>query len=288
MELTARQSSDYEYLDAGAGARLERFGPWICARPSPVALWQREQPALWQKAQAVYHRSSDGGGHWEFRERPPDPLPVRWDDLVFNIKPTGFGHMGFFPEHTAHWDWIAARIRAAGRPCSILNLFAYTGAMTLHAARCGAEVCHVDAVQDINNWARANANASGMHNAPIRWITDDAVKFTAREIRRERRYDGIILDPPSYGKGPHGEKWILEEHLTRMLDLAREAGSRPPRFVLFTCHSLGFSPELMRNLLIPWQTAFGGAIEAGTMTLANTQCRCRLPCGFFARWHGAE
>jgi len=284
MELPARQSPDYEYLDAGEGARLERFGSWICSRPSPVALWPRERPELWQKPGGTYHRSSDGGGQWEFGTRPPESWPLRWDDFVFQVRPTGFGHMGLFPEHTAHWEWVTRQIRAAASPCRVLHLFAYTGAMSLLAARAGAEVCHVDAVADINDWARANAAASGMQTAPIRWITDDATKFTAREIRRERRYEGIILDPPSYGKGPHGEKWILDDHLLPLLELAQQISADPPRFVLFTCHSLGFSPVLMHNLLLPWKTMFGGDIESGTMVLDNTHCRCRLPTGFFARW----
>lgn len=284
MELAARQCSDYEYLDAGDGCRLERFGPHVFSRPSPVALWRPERQGLWRDMAGVYHRSSTGGGHWSFNRKLDDSWPVRWGDLVFHVKPTGFGHMGLFPEHTCHWDWVARQIQAAGRPCRVLHLFAYTGAMTLMAAKSGAEVCHVDAVPDINDWARRNAESSGLAGAPIRWITDDVSKFVAREGRRERAYEGIILDPPSYGKGPKVEKWILEEHLIPLLDLLLPLMSPNPRFVLFTCHTLGFSPALMKNLLVSWVERFGGHTEAGTMVMRSQECKRVLPTGFFARW----
>ena len=284
MELIAREAPDYEFLDAGNECRLERFGPHVFNRPSPVALWRPEQPDAWAAAAGVYRRDRFGGGQWTFPQPIPLTWSIRWDDLVFNIKPTGFGHMGLFPEHSCHWEWVNAQIRAGRGACRILHLFAYTGAMTLVAARAGAEVCHVDAVADINEWARNNAAASGLEGAPVRWITDDATKFVAREIRRERRYDAIILDPPSYGKGPHGEKWIIEQHLLGLMDQLLPLMSDTPRFVLFTCHTLGFSPVLMKNLLVPWAERLGGRLEAGTMTLRNARCKRALPTGFFARW----
>jgi len=290
MELVARTTSDYEFLDAGDGCRLERFGSYVFNRPSPVALWHPERPELWNNAVGVYHRSNTGGGDWSFTRSPPPQWPLKWNDLTFMIKPTGFGHMGLFPEHTCHWDWVADQVgqQGPGGPCRVLHLFAYTGAMTLQAARAGAEVCHVDAVPDINDWARRNAEASGLKAAPIRWITDDVTKFVAREGRRERKYDALIFDPPSYGKGPGGEKWILEEHLMPLLDLLLPLMSDRPRFVLFTCHTLGFSPPLMKNLLVPWLDRFGGKIEAGTMVMKNHVCKRVLPTGFFARWEGGQ
>jgi 23S rRNA (cytosine1962-C5)-methyltransferase len=284
VELAARLTTEYEFLDAGNECRLERFGPYVVNRPSPVALWRPERPELWANVSGVYRRNSTGGGQWESGNRMASDWRLKWDDFVFHIKPTGFGHMGLFPEHTCHWDWVSRQVQAGGPKCRVLHLFAYTGAMTLMAARAGAEVCHVDAVPDINDWARKNADASGLRTAPIRWITDDVTKFVAREGRRGRQYDGIILDPPSYGKGPSGEKWILEEHLISLLDLLLPLMSLQPRFVLFTCHTLGFSPTLMQNLLVPWQDKFGGKTEAGTMVLRNRHCRCALPAGFFARW----
>jgi len=285
MELTARPMGDYEYLDAGNGARLERFGPYVLDRPSPAALWPRERPDLWTQAAAVYHRSATGGGHWEFHQRIPPVWSVREGTLTFLVRPTGFGHVGFFPEHTCHWPWLARQLKnpSQGR-FRVLNLFAYTGSLTLVAAQAGAEVCHVDAVQEVNLWARQNAQASGLETAPVRWITDDVSKFVAREIRRGRKYDAVILDPPSYGKGPHGEKWIIEEHLPPLVEKLVQLASATPRLLLFTCHTLGFSPPLMRNLLLPWARQFGGTIESGTMLLASPHCECVLPCGFFARW----
>ena len=286
MELTAAQGAEYEFMDSGAESRLEQFGTYVLERPSPPALWGRERPELWSRADGVYHRSSSGGGHWTFARKLPASWNVRWDDrFVFSVRPTGFGHVGLFPEHTCHWDWVRDRIRSSPhRPCRVLNLFAYTGAMSLLSAAAGAEVCHVDAVRDINDWARRNAEASGLADAPIRWITDDVGGFVAREIRRGRSYEGIILDPPSYGKGPKGEKWILEESVLQLLQLLRRVTAARPAFVLFSCHTPGFSPPLMKNLLLPWADAFGGTIECGTMVLCGNRGRCVLPSGFFARW----
>ncbi len=284
MEAIARTCAEYEFLDAGDGGRLERFGPYVFNRPSPVALWRREHPALWKDCAGDYHRSSSGGGHWTFSRKLPETWPLRWDDLVFHVKPTGFGHMGLFPEHTCHWDWVGRQVRQSEGTCRVLHLFAYTGAMTLMAARAGAEVCHVDAVPDMNDWARRNAESSGLAKAPIRWISDDVSKFVAREGRRGRQYDGIILDPPSYGKGTGGEKWIIEENLLPLLEMLLPLMSAKPRFVLFTCHTLGFSPALMKNLLVPWIESFGGQLEAGTMVMQARGCKRVLPAGFFARW----
>jgi 23S rRNA (cytosine1962-C5)-methyltransferase len=287
MELSARTAADYELLDCGGEARLERFGAVVLDRPSPVAIWAREHPGRWREAAAVYHRGSAGGGHWEYKRRIEPTWPVRWDEFTFRVKPTGFGHVGIFPEHTAHWDWIRERIgRHPGAPCRVLNLFAYTGALSLLCARAGAEVCHVDAVRDIVEWARSNADRSGLKDAPIRWIVDDVKAFCAREIRRGRSYDGLILDPPSYGKGPKGEKWILEEGLLPLLQQLRQLTSAQPAFVLLTCHTPGFSPPLMKNLLLDWSARHGGAIESGTMVIRSPHCRCVLPAGFFARWSG--
>ena len=286
MDTEAGQSPDYEYLDAGEGARLERFGPYVFSRPTPVALWPRERPEIWAQAAGVHQRDRAGDGRWTFQQKLPPSWPVRWDGLTLHVKPTGFGHMGLFPEHTGHWTWLEDRIKGSKGKCQLLHLFAYTGAMTLVAARAGAEVCHVDAVPDVNDWARRNAEASGLGAAPIRWLTDDAVKFLQREIRRGRRYDAVILDPPSYGRGPGGEKWIMERDLGILLDLLLRLMAPEPAGVLFTCHSPGFSPPLMRNMLLPWLERFGGRVEEGTMILKNPALRCVLPAGFYARWSG--
>lgn len=288
MNLSGIQSADYEYLDAGNGARLERFGPHILNRPSPQAIWPPERPEEWKKAAGVYVRSSSGGGTWAFPARLPDTWPVKYGPCTFHIKPTGFGHVGLFPEHSCHWEWVRHQIRAAGESCRILHLFAYTGAMSLVAAEAGAQVCHVDAVEDINRWARKNAEASGLADRPIRWITDDALKFTAREVRRKKTYEGIIIDPPTYGKGPTGEKWFLEEQIGILLGHLRELMAERPRFILFTCHTPGFSTPLLENLLRAWPDTFGGRLESGNMILSNRNDKCVLPVGVFARWHAEE
>ena len=284
MELAGRTDGEYAYLDAGDGWRLERFGPYVFRRPAAVALWAPERPALWQQAAGVYQRGRSGTGSWTFHQRLPAAWPLRWAGYTFKIKPTGFGHLGLFPEHSCHWEWVVERIRSAGRPCRVLHLFAYTGALTLVAARAGAEVCHVDAVPDINAWARTNASESGLAEAPIRWITDDVDKFVARELRRGRRYEGVILDPPSYGKGPGGERWVIEKRIVGLLDQLLRLMAAAPRFLLFTCHTPGFSPTLLRNLLLAWPARFGGAVEAGTMILSAPGCQRVLPAGCFARW----
>lgn len=284
MNLAGIQSQDYEYLDAGRGARLERFGSVILNRPSPQAIWEPERPAEWEKAAGVYIRSSSGGGEWDFKKPLPDSWPVAYGPCTFQVKPTGFGHVGLFPEHSCHWDWVRRQIRLSGNECRILHLFAYTGAMSLVAAEAGAQVCHVDAVEDINRWARRNAEASGLAGKPVRWITDDALKFAAREVRRKRTYEGVILDPPTYGKGPGGERWFLEDQIGLLLEQLRLLMEARPRFILFTCHTPGFSTPLLENLLRDWPARFGGRLESGNMTLANPQCRCVLPVGVFARW----
>lgn len=264
--------------------RLERFGPHVLSRPTPAAIWPRERPDLWAGAAGAYHRSRTGGGRWEFHRKIPQSWPIRWEDLAFLLKPTGFGHIGLFPEHSCHWDWVSRRIRSRPTPCRVLHLFAYTGSLTLAAAKTGAEVCHVDAVRDVNDWAVENARLSGLAGAPIRWITDDVMKFVAREARRKRQYDGVILDPPTYGRGPGGEKWVLETDLVRLFDLLAQVMTPRPAFLLFTCHNPGFSPPLMENMLVPWRARFGGRVEAGTMVLKGPALRCVLPSGFYARW----
>ncbi len=285
-DLTIYGADDYRFLDSGDGRRLEQFGSYRLIRPCPVAYWRRERPDLWETADAVHERGRGGEGHWK-RQRPlPSQWPINWQGLRLIIKPTAFGHLGLFPEHAVHWPWLTEQLSgtAGARPSPVLHLFAYSGAMTLVAARAGANLCHVDAVADTVAWARRNAAASGLDQRPIRWIKDDVMKFTAREIRRHRRYEGIILDPPSYGKGPAGERWILEKDLTPLLERLAPLLSERPRFVLFTCHSTGFSPALMRNLLADFAATVGGHLQSGTMLLSDEGLRRQLPCGYYVRW----
>ncbi len=286
VDLTIHGTDEYLYLDSGNGRRLEQFGPYRLIRPCPIALWLPEQPVLWAAADAEYTRGTRGDGQWTFHRSLPSRWTIRWQGLDLEIKPTGFGHVGLFPEHAVHWPWLTHGLndpRPTG-PVQLLHLFAYTGAVTLAAARAGAQVCHLDAVADIIGWARRNAVASTLNDRPVRWICDDVMKFTAREIRRKRRYDGIILDPPSYGKGPAGERWILEEHLPELLNRLPALLSDTPRLLLFTCHSTAFSPALMRTLLTDFTVAMGGQLRSGTMLLGHPQRQRQLPSGFYAAW----
>ena len=284
MDLFLFPRDDYAFLDSGKEARLERFGSYILNRPAPQAVWPPERPEVWRRADAMFTRGEGNDGQWT----GPRPLPpvwtIRMGPFSFELKATAFGHVGLFPEHAVHGEWLADQIRRVGSGCRVLHLFAYTGALTLAAAAAGASVCHVDAVEDIVRWARRNAERSGLSDRPIRWIVDDAVRFVAREGRRRRHYDGVILDPPTYGKGPGGERWRLEEGIVPLLDQIRALMADRPRFLLFTCHTPGFSPPVLENLMRPWRQTFGGYLESGHMRLAHPDLACSLPAGVFVRW----
>ena len=258
---------DYELLDATGGNRLERWGETILIRPDPQVVWKTEkQSPLWAKADAIYHRSNQGGGEWEYRRR----LPEKWkiscgegeDKLTLIVSPTGFKHTGVFPEQAVNWAWYARKIRAAGRPVKVLNLFGYTGGATLACAAAGATVCHVDASKGIVAWGKDNAVASGLADRPIRWLVDDCAKFVAREKRRGNTYDGIIMDPPSYGRGPGGEIWKLEDCIYELISQCEEVLSDTPLFFAVNsytprswsicsrprwCHALAARPAVMRS-----------------------------------------
>ena len=245
---------DYELLDATDGNRLERWGETLLIRPDPQVVWKTpKQSPLWAKADAIYHRSNQGGGEWEYRRR----LPEKWkiscgegeDKLTLIVSPTGFKHTGVFPEQAVNWAWYARKIRAAGRPVKVLNLFGYTGGATLACAKAGAKVCHLDAVKGMVDWGRTNAKLSGLSDKPIRWIVDDAVKFLGREIRRGNRYDGIILDPPSYGRGTNGEMWKLEDSICDLMNMCTEVLSDNPLFIVLNSYTTGLSSSVMTYLL---------------------------------------
>ena len=244
---------DYEIIDASGGEKLERWGDHILIRPDPQIIWNtpRENP-LWGRAEGRYIRSSKGGGQWEFHTRMEESWTIGWGELRFRIRPTGFKHTGLFPEQAVNWTWMGERIRAArasGRTVRVLNLFAYTGGATLACAAAGAEVCHVDASRGMVAWARENAALSGLEDRPVRWIVDDCEKFVARELKRGKRYDGIIMDPPSYGRGPGGEVWKLEEQIYDMVSLCARALSEAPLFFLLNSYTTGLSPAVMEYLL---------------------------------------
>ena len=275
---------DYRLLDCGGGERLERWGKYTLARPDPQAIWPRTEPELWKRADAVYHRSSTGGGRWEIRSLP-ESWTIGWREQTFNIKPMSFKHTGVFPEQAANWDFIAQQVRAAGRPVSVLNLFAYTGGATLAAAAAGASVCHVDAARGMVAWARENAKSSGLSDAPVRYIVDDCKKFVQREIKRGRRYDAVIMDPPSYGRGPTCEVWKFENDIAPFLELCAGVLSPEPLFVIISSYTAGISPSvasyLLGTVLLP---RFGGKVEASELGLLCQSTGLALPCGHTARW----
>ena len=278
---------DYELLDASDGERLERWGKYILIRPDPQIIWHGEKKhPFWKKADAVYRRSSKGGGEWVKNDVPPQ-WNVGYGELNFLIKPMGFKHTGLFPEQAINWDWFGGLIRNAleeGRKIKVLNLFAYTGGATVAAAKAGASVVHVDASKGMVAQAKENAALSGLTDAPIRYIVDDCRKFIEREIRRGNRYDGIIMDPPSYGRGPSGEVWQLEDSIDDFVKLAAGVISDDPLFFLVNSYTTGLSPLAMKYIIELRLKAFGGTAEAGEIALPVTFTDGLLPCGASVRW----
>ncbi|MBQ9806634.1 MAG: class I SAM-dependent methyltransferase [Clostridia bacterium] len=276
---------DYELLDTSDGERLERWGDFILIRPDPQIIWKNaaRHPA-WKRADAVYRRSNSGGGGW-VKNRLPESWNISYGDLRFVLRPMGFKHTGLFPEQAANWDWFSSLIRRAGRPIKVLNLFAYTGGATVAAAQAGASVVHVDASRGIVAQAKENAALSGLSEAPIRYIVDDCKKFVEREIRRGNHYDGIIMDPPSYGRGPNGEVWKLEDSIDELITLTSRLLSDDPLFFLVNSYTTGLSPLTMSYLLdLKVKKRFGGQIESGELGLRVAQTGAFLPCGASSRW----
>ncbi|MEA4954155.1 MAG: class I SAM-dependent methyltransferase [Pseudoflavonifractor sp.] len=276
---------DYELIDCGGGEKLERWGDYILVRPDPQAIWQtpRTDPR-WKRPDARYARSASGGGQWAKKD-VPQRWYVHYGDLTFNIKPMNFKHTGLFPEQATNWDFCQEAIRSAGRPVNVLNLFAYTGGATIACAAAGADVCHVDAAKGMVAWAKENAKSSGVEDKPIRWIVDDCGKFAEREIRRGRKYDGIIMDPPSYGRGPSGEIWKLEENLWPFVELVAGLLSDEPLFFLINSYTTGLAPSVLTYILETLVTKkYGGHTESQELGLAVTDSGLALPCGATGRW----
>jgi 23S rRNA (cytosine1962-C5)-methyltransferase len=271
---------DYELLDTSDGERLERWGSYILIRPDPQVLWKNARKSkLWTRADAGYRRSSSGGGAWSENRLPPT-WKISYRDLTFRIKPMGFKHTGLFPEQAANWDWFSDLIRKAGRPIKVLNLFAYTGGATVAAAAAGASVVHVDAAKGMVAAAKENAALSGLANAPIRYIVDDCQKFVEREIRRGNTYDGIIMDPPSYGRGPTGEVWKIEESVDALVSLTAKVLSPDPLFFLLNSYTTGLSPSAMKYITeLRLGSRFGGVSHAEELGLPVTETGSVLPCG---------
>ena len=285
----ADQWKDYEVIDTCSGEKCERWGDYILVRPDPQVIWDtgHHNPA-WKKKNGHYHRSNKGGGEWEFRNLPEE-WSITYRDLTFNLKPFSFKHTGLFPEQAVNWDWCAQKIKEAarekGRQLKVLNLFAYTGGATISAAAAGAAVTHVDASKGMVTWAKENALSSGLSNAPIRWLVDDCVKFVEREIRRGNTYDGIIMDPPSYGRGPKGEIWKIEESIYPFIQLTAKLLSKDSVFFLINSYTTGLQPAVLSYMI---NTAivpqFGGRVEAEEIGLPVTESGLILPCGASGRW----
>ncbi len=285
---------DYQVLDCSAGEKLEMWGSYKLLRPDPQVIWDTKKDTAWKALNGHYHRSQKGGGEWEFFN-----LPEQWtisydivshaysnvNKLTFNLKPFSFKHTGLFPEQAVNWDWFSEKIRNAKKPVKVLNLFAYTGGATLAAAAAGAQVTHVDASKGMVNWAKENAASSHLEDAPIRWLVDDCVKFVEREIRRGNKYDGIIMDPPSYGRGPKGEIWKIEEKVYDLIKLCTEILSDEPLFFLINSYTTGLQPAVLTYMihtaLVP---KFGGTVEADEIGLPVQKNGLVLPCGASGRW----
>ncbi len=281
------KKNGYILLDSGEGEKLEAFGDIILSRPAAQAVWKKQKPAeVWQKAAAAFDREK--GNSWKNRQFLPDQWHIAVEDISFKLSSTDFGHLGIFPEQAASWKWLRQNLRAArrreSRPISVLNLFAYSGGSTMAAALEGAAVSHLDASRGMVDWARENAALNGLSEAPIKWLVDDAVKFLMREVRRGNRYDGIILDPPSFGRGRKGEVFKIEKDILRTLDLCQELLSDDPLFMLFSCHTAGFSPRVMANLLTQLLAERPGTITSGEMFLRGDATTFELPNGTWARW----
>ena len=277
--------TDFELLDCSGGEKLERWGKYTLVRPDPQAIWTtpKKHPA-WRKRSARYSRSTTGGGSWD-KGTLPESWQIKYRDLTFNIKPMNFKHTGLFPEQAVNWDYMADKIKNAGRPINVLNLFAYTGGATIAAAAAGANVCHVDAAKGMVAWAKENAKASGLQDKPIRWIVDDCAKFVEREIRRGRKYDAIIMAPPSYGRGPSGETWKLEENLYPFVELCAGVLSDDPLFVIINSYTTGLSASTLTYIAeTVFSSRYKGKAESQELGLRVTDTGLVLPCGATCRW----
>jgi 23S rRNA (cytosine1962-C5)-methyltransferase len=277
---------DYELLDSGGGAKLERYGSYVFSRPEPQAVWRAAlPPARWQAAHAVFQPTQEeSGGHWEFHQPVETSWVMRYGGLKFRAQTTAGRHLGLFPEQAAHWDWLSELIRRAGRPIQALNLFGYTGLATLAAARAGAQVTHVDASKKSVSWARENQALSGLEAAPVRWIVDDALKFIQREARRNKQYDAIILDPPKFGRGPHGEVWEFFKLFPDLLDGCRALLNAQPLFIVVTAYAIRASALSLYYPLEEMMRRFSGTTQAGELALIERSAGRALSTAIYARW----
>lgn len=286
MIKVSNEWKDYECISAGNGEKLERWGNVVFRRPDPQAMWPIKHNELWKNSDGFYHRSEKGGGYWKFKKQLPEFWTVKYKELTFKVSPTNFKHTGLFPEQAANWDFSINKIKNADRPIKVLNLFAYTGGATMAASFAGAvEVVHVDASKGMTEWAKENMRLCGLENNKIRFIVDDCLKFVEREARRGNKYDVIIMDPPSYGRGPNGELWKFEHNLYNLINACLKILSDKPLFFLINAYTTGISSTVLLNILkTTLEPIYGGKIEAGEIGLPITDNNLVLPCGIYGRW----
>ena len=276
---------DYEILDMANGEKLERWNNIYLIRPDPQIIWkEKSYPEKWKQANARYNRSSSGGGNWQRYKKIPDAWQVKYKDLTFNIKPMGFKHTGLFPEQAVNWDWMINKIKNAGREIKVLNLFAYTGGATVACSYAGASVCHVDSSKGMVTWAKENVASSGLADRPVRYIIDDVTKFVQREIRRGNKYDAIIMDPPSYGRGKNGEVWQFENNIADLVELCSQVLSDKPLFFLINSYTTGISSKVLENILTLKLHKKYGKLSSGEIGLPMKESNLILPCGIYGRW----
>ena len=281
---------DYECIDAGNGEKLERWGNIIFRRPEPQAMWNVEKTGVWNKVDGFYHRSNKGGGYWEFNTKLKEFWTINYKDLKFKVSPTNFKHTGLFPEQAINWDFSMNKIKNSKRPIKVLNLFAYTGAATMAASIAGAsEVVQVDASKGLTEWAKENMKLCGLENNKIRFIVDDCLKFVLREERRGNKYDAIIMDPPSYGRGPNGEVWKFEQNLDILINACLKILSDKPLFFLINAYTTGISSTVLYNILkTTLERKYGGSTDSGEIGLPITTNNLVLPCGIYGRWQSND
>ncbi len=281
----ANEWKDYEIIDMANGEKLERWGNIKLIRPDPQIIWKNKSfPSEWKSANARYNRSNTGGGAWEYSKRLPESWQVKYKNLTFNIKPMGFKHTGLFPEQAVNWDWMINKIKQSKRDIKVLNLFAYTGGATVACLSAGASVCHVDSSKGMTTWAKENVESSGLRERPVRFIIDDVVKFVQREIRRGNKYDAIIMDPPSYGRGKNGEVWQFENNIADLVELCTQVLSDDPLFFLINSYTTGISSKVLANLLELNMKRYNGKITSGEIGLPMKNSKLVLPCGIYGRW----
>lgn len=281
----ANEWKEYKILDMADGQKLEKWGNVVLSRPDPQIIWKNKSfPDKWKQINATYHRSKTGGGAWEFNKKIPSSWQIHYKNLTFNIKPMGFKHTGLFPEQAVNWDWMIDKIKQSNREIKVLNLFAYTGGATVACLSAGASVCHVDSSKGMVSWAKENVISSGLQDRPVRYIMDDVVKFVNREIRRGNKYDAIIMDPPSYGRGTNGEVWKFEENIYDLIELCTKVLSDNPLFFLINSYTTGISSTVLENILKLNIKHHGGIFSNGEIGIPMSNSNLVLPCGIYGRW----